>query len=97
MTSDREFLIDLELLLCTKLRPTFLATSISEEYPDTFEIIISCPQFRNRTIEDRVHMIFNLISYFFEDSIKERLLIVTALDSNEMDNMLDQIFSQEIM
>jgi hypothetical protein len=97
MTSDREFLIDLELLLCTKLRPSFIACSISEEFPDAFEVIISCPQFRNRTIEDRVHMIFNLISYFFEDSIKTRLIIVSALDNIEMDNLLDEIFSKEIM
>lgn len=94
--SDREIIIDLELLLCAKLRPTFIASNVSEDYENTIEIVISCTQFGNKRIEDRVHIIFNLLSWHFPDILEERLVIVSALSNPEIDDILDDIFSKEI-
>ena len=96
MTADREMLIDLEFALCAKLRPTFLAISEPDEENGTIEIVISCTQFNHRTIQERISMIFKLTQEYCPRILEDRLIIVSAFSNSEMDNVLDDIFSQEI-
>lgn len=97
MTSSKakEDIIDLEFALCAKLRPTFLAISSEDEDGD-IEIIISCNQFSNKSIQERTSIVFNLISEYVPVILEEHLLIIQTYDNKEMDLVLDDIFSREL-
>ena len=96
MTSDKEMIIDLEFAICAKLRPTFLAISEPDEDDRSIEIVIACTQFNNKTIQERVSIVFNLIQNYTPAILEDRLLIVTALNNSEMEGVLDDIFSKEL-
>lgn len=95
MSSEiKEQLVDLEFALCSKLRPTFL--TINESDDKTIQIIVSCIQFKNKSIQQRISIIFRLIESYVPDILKDRLIVVQAYDNLEIDNILDDIFSQEL-
>lgn len=82
-------LIELEVLLIAKLRPTFLLIDYSDEDDDIY-IVISTNSFKRMSPNDRVSSIFSLIKLECPDIMKEKLLIVEAYDSDEIVEMLDQ-------
>lgn len=95
-SKDRELIIDLEFALCAKLRPTFLAISEPDEDDGSIEVVVSCTQFNYKSIQERVSILFNLISEYVPSILEDRLLIVTALSNSEMELVLDDIFSKEL-
>jgi hypothetical protein len=96
MSYDKELIIDLEFALCAKLQPTFLAISEPDEDTGEIEIIISCNQFNRKNIQERVSIIFKLIENYVPAILEDRLILVTALNNNEMDEVLDDLFSREL-
>ena len=92
----KEQIIDIEFALIAKLRPIFLAISTPLEEDDDLEIVIGCSQFSNKTIQERVSIVFKLISEYRGDILDERLIVVQTFSSSELDNVLDDIFSQEL-
>jgi hypothetical protein len=91
--NTREFLVHLEHVLVTKLRPTFLA--VAEVSTDgTVEVIMSCLQFRGRSIQERTGMVFNILKYYLAESMTERLVVVQCFDSTEIDEILSAEFNQ---
>jgi len=96
MSYDKELIIDLEFALCAKLQPVFLAISEPDEDTGEIEIIISCNQFGRKNIQERVSIIFQLIQNYVPDILEDRLIVVTALNNNEMDEVLDDLFSREL-
>ena len=94
--TERESLIDLEFLLIAKLRPTFLAISDPDEDDGSIEIVIACTQFNRKTIQERISIVFKLISEYLGYILEDRLILVTALNNNEMDEVLDDLFSREL-
>ncbi len=98
MTPTRELLIDLEFVLIAKLRPVFLAISNPDDSEDgSVEIVIACMQFANKTIQERVSIVFNLLSEYLPNILLEdRLLIIQTFSNSEMESVLDDIFGQEI-
>jgi hypothetical protein len=96
MSYDKELIIDLEFALCAKLQPVFLAISEPDEDTGEIEIIISCNQFNRKNIQERVAIIFRLIENYVPAILEDRLIVVTALNNNEMDEVLDDLFSREL-
>lgn len=95
--TDRELLIDLEFLLIAKLRPTFLIITNPEEDEDgDIQIVMACSQFANKSIQERISIIFKLISDYMPDIINIRLIVVQAYSNSEMDKVLDDLFSREL-
>ena len=96
MSYDKELIIDLEFALCAKLQPVFLAISEPDEDTGEIEIIISCNQFNRKNIQERVAIIVLLIENYVPAILEDRLIVVTALNNNEMDEVLDDLFSREL-
>lgn len=96
MSYDKELIIDLEFALCAKLQPTFLAISNPDEDTGEIEIVIACTQFGRKNIQERIAIIFKLISEYVPAILDERLLIVSAFSNSEMDDVLDDLFSREL-
>lgn len=96
LPEDKELIIDLEFALCAKLRPVFLAISEPDEDDGTIEIVIGCLQFQHKSIQERISIVFRLIERYCPSILLERLVIVQAYSSSEIENILDDIFSQEL-
>jgi hypothetical protein len=95
MTSDKEMIIDLEFLICAKLRPTFLSVADPDE-DGTIEIVIACTQFNYKSIQERISIFFKLLDQYLPDILKERLVLVGAYSNSEIEEILDDIFSREL-
>lgn len=91
----KELSADLEYLLCVKLRPTFLIINYNH-LEDCFEILISTIAFNKMKIEERIKNIFNLILVYKPDIIKSKLVVIQAHSSEEINDLLDDIFTKEL-
>lgn len=87
----------MEYALAVHIRPSFLAITNPEDCINEIHIVVSCLQFRNKTIQQRIATIFQLLSYYTPDIIdSEYSIIVNALDSKEMEEYLDDVFREEL-
>lgn len=84
-------LVRLETILVAYLRPTFLAIYPPNEQGD-IQIIISCIKFNFLTVQERILEIYNLIQSKYCDILQNHLLIITALNSGEMEETIGEIF-----
>lgn len=93
----KEHLEDLERILVTKLRPTFLIITDPElHYEGDIYIIISTISFKNMTIEQRIKNVFSLISKYVPAIIKHRLIVVQAFSSKEIEEVIEDAFNGDI-
>lgn len=97
MTQLKYQLADIEYAISVKLRPTFLIiTNPNETLENEVQILLSCGQFTNKTIQERVAIVFNLILQYVPDILDEYLVIVQAYSNDEMEILLDDIFQKEL-
>jgi hypothetical protein len=89
-TEDQYILAELETMLIAKLRPTFLVISYADE--NSIDVIISTVAFANMGIQERVNSVFSLISKLTPDIIKEKLIVVQTFSSNEIQELLEDMF-----
>jgi len=86
----------LEQVLCAYLRPTFLVIQKPEELNDPVEIIISCSNFSAMDVTERVKHVFDLIKLKCPQVLQEYLLIIQTYDNEQMELLLDDIFTEEL-
>lgn len=92
--NDKYLLADLEYALCTKLRPTFLVIAdLSKDGDGSVEVMLSCIAFRNKSIQERVSMVFNMIKQYVPKILEERNVVVHCYDSTEIIDIIDNIVS----
>lgn len=84
--------ISLQYILNVYAKPSFLLITNPDENND-IQIVISCGIFKDMEVEDRIDYIFNLIRAYIPDIIKNRLIIVQAFDSEEIIEVLDDVFN----
>lgn len=84
----------LEYILISHFRPTFLFIEPPNEL-DQICIIISCIKFNMLPIEGRIAEIFTLLNNTIPDILQRKLLIVQAYNSDEMEEILVDIFKYE--
>ena len=85
---------DIEHVLVVHLRPSYLLAIALEETPNEINIIVSCAQFRGKSIQRRIAIVFNLLNKYISDTIAEYLVVVQALDGDEMLDYLDNCFEE---
>lgn len=87
----------IEHLLTVKFRPTFLAImEPTEEIEDVIQIVLSCNMFNYIPINERVLNVFNAIYNEFPFLRDSYLIVVQTFSSEEMDHVLDDVFSREL-
>jgi hypothetical protein len=89
------YLSDLEYCLSVHLRPSFLIVTCEDDSEEIY-IILSCNQFRNKSIQKRIAIVFSLLSQYCHGIINEVLIVVTTLDGDEMEEYLDDLFTEEL-
>lgn len=92
----KEALATIEYTLQVKLRPTFLAIIEADSEVQEIHIIISTLAFRRMTINERVASIFNLLIIYCPSILKEYLIVVRAHSGDEMEDILEDIFREEL-
>lgn len=96
MESDelKERVADLEQILITKLRPTFLIiTDPNIHYEGDIYIVISTLSFKNMSIQKRIKSVFSLILKYIPDIIKNRLVVIQAYSGSEIEEVIEDAFS----
>lgn len=91
--SDQEILVTLESIICVYIKPTFLAIQIDEV--GHVQIVISALQFRNMSIQERVNYVFSLLQTRCHDIIKERLLLISVFNGDEMVSVIEHVFEEK--
>lgn len=91
--TDQEILVTLESIICVYIKPTFLAIQIDEV--GHVQIVISALQFRNQNIQERVNYVFSLLQTRCHDIIKERLILVSAFNGDEIVNVIEHVFEEK--
>jgi hypothetical protein len=90
-----ELLAELEYALCAKLRPTFLVLSPPNEFKE-IHVIISTLAFKHMTIQERTNNTFSLIKQYSPVILDKYLLVIQTYSSDEMDEVLEDIFTKEL-
>ena len=85
------YLAKLETILVSQYRPVFLAIMSPDENGD-IQIIISCIQFNYLTIQERINHIFNLLNDKIPDIVKDRLILIQAFSTEQMEDVLLEVF-----
>lgn len=86
--------IDLEHALCAYARPTFLAITKPDEDND-IQIVISCLAFDTMSVQERINYVFSIIRKYSPQSLNDRLIIVQAYSSDEIEHVLFDLFLPE--
>lgn len=81
----------LEYVLVTHFRPTFLHIEPPDMNGD-IQIILSCINFQYIPIQKRVTDVFNLINDKYPEILKDRLILVQAYDTIQMEQLLTEVF-----
>lgn len=81
----------LEYALSAYARPTFLAITEPDEDED-IQILISSNLFNVMDIEDRIEYVFKIIKDHCPEVTSNRLIIVQAYNSEEIEDVIDNIF-----
>lgn len=84
----------LETVLCAYARPTFLAITQPDEDND-IQVVITCLAFDMMTVAERVSYIFDIIKKHCPDILEDRLVIVQAYTSDEIESILFELFLPE--
>ena len=83
----------LEYELIIQFRPVFLFISSPSDTGE-IQIVLSCVKFNYLTIQERVTEIFKLINLKCPDIIENRLLIIQAFDTKQMEDVLIEVFDE---
>jgi len=88
----RDTLNQIESLLITKFRPTFLAITYDAHNSTPFiHIVMSSKQFESRTVDERIAQVFNWLHKKDKDIVEKNAIIVEAFDSAEMRDVFEYI------
>lgn len=95
-SEEKELVAELEYALSVKLRPTFLIITNPNQHPEgDIYIMISTIAFKNMSVEKRVKTVFSLISKHVPDILEDRLVVIQAYSSDELEDVIEDIFSGE--
>lgn len=84
----------LEYILISHFRPTFLFVDKPNEHGDIY-IVISSIRFNYLGVQERILDIFNLLNFKCPDILKEHLIVIEAYNSDQMNEILEETFSNE--
>ena len=88
----REQIKELEKIISTKFRPTFLSIQVNEYNKNPFiHIVVSSLQFSNLPVEKRVALVFKAIVDNKEDLINIAPIVVETFSSSEMVEIFEYI------
>ena len=87
-------LIVLEKTLILFFRPSFLHITNPDEDND-IQIIVSTRHFNNKTVQERILMVYNLIKKDCPQVLQDRLAVIQAYTPLEMDDILEYVFNDE--
>lgn len=87
-------LVVLEKTLILFFRPSFLHIT-SPDMDNDIQILISTRHFNNKTVQERMIMVYNLIKKDCPAVLKDRLVVVQAYTPIEMDEVLEYVFNDE--
>lgn len=92
--TDKEIVKEIEHLLILKYRPTFLHVTQPDKDGD-IQVVVSSIIFNEMTVNERIQSIFNLLYKYLGDIMENRLVIVQAFNSEEMEHVIDKVFSED--
>lgn len=84
----------LEKSLIIFFRPSFLHIT-NPDFDDDIQVVISTRHFSNKTVQERIIMVYNLIKKDCPQILDDRLVVVQAYTPNEMDDILEYVFSDD--
>lgn len=87
-------LVVLEKSLILFFRPSFLHIT-SPDMDNDIQILISTRHFNNKTVQERMIMVYNLIKKDCPTVLNDRLVVVQAYTPLEMDEVLEYVFNDE--
>lgn len=82
-------LAKIESLLVTTIRPSFLSVTEEKDNIPHILIVVSHPNFRYFSFQQRVSRIYSLLTNHLYDTIEERTVIVQAYDDTEMGEIIE--------
>lgn len=80
---------ELEHLLVVQLRPYFLSI-ITEENPLSLHVIVSCRQFDGKSVNERIQLVLDLITYHKSDILKANI-VIQSYTAFEIEEILDNL------
>ena len=69
-----QWAVEIEHILVIQLRPYFLSITV-EENPLSLHIIVSSRQFDNKSVNERIQLVLDLITYHGSDILKANVII----------------------
>lgn len=88
----REHIKELEKIISTNFRPTFLSIQVNEYDRSPFiHVVVSSTQFSNLSVEKRVALVFKAIVDNKEDIINIAPIVVETFSSSEMVEIFEYI------
>ena len=84
----------LEKSLIIFLRPSFLYITNPDEDND-IQILVATRQFNQKSVQERIIIVFGIIKQNCPQILEDRLIIVQAYSPPEMDDILEYVFNNE--
>jgi hypothetical protein len=82
----------LEKYLILSFRPSFLHITNPDENNDV-QVLISTRHFNQKTVQERIIMVYNIIKQNCPKILDDRLVVVQAYTPLEMDDVLEYVFN----
>lgn len=92
--STNSDLILLEKSLILFFRPSFLHITNPDENND-IQVILSTRHFNQKTVQERIIMVYNVIKQNCPIALNDRLVITQAYSPLEMDEILEYVFNDD--
>lgn len=91
LTKPSVDLVILEKSLILFFRPSFLHITNPDDDNDV-QVIICTRHFNEKTVHERILMVYNTIKKQCPNVLKDRLVVVQAFNPTEMDEVLEYVF-----
>jgi len=92
--TDKELVNEIEHLIILRYRPTFLHVTHPDEDGD-IQVVVSSILFNDMSVYERIASVFQLIYKHLGGIIADRLVIVQAFNTKEMENVIENVFSED--
>jgi len=84
-----QWAVELEHILVIQLRPYFLSITV-EENPLSLHVIVSSRQFEHKSVNERIQLVLDLITYHGSDILKANI-VIQPYTAFEIEDILEHL------
>lgn len=94
-SSIKKSLASLESSIIIWYHPSFLHITNPDEDND-IQVMLASSVFNSKSVQDRIQMVMSTIQTYTPELFDDRLIIIQAYTSDEMEEVLKYVFEQDI-